>query len=204
MSRRLVVACVALCGGLAVSARAQTSPAARPDGGTAAASASAAGRGATSSPATSATAAAGDAMMTSATFDPARIRMKIETLQVSPPKVGAQGTGTLVIVNTGPGYEATAKVTLPYWMLSIADAEGTKIHMAGGGWSGPMKTGEKMTFTFDTHSTTMPGAQGKAFVFPKPGKYVVTMSVLPGGGLLTPVDTKTITVEVPTPNPALK
>jgi hypothetical protein len=149
---------------------------------------------AASAPATRA--AVTEEVMTPATFDPARISMRVDAFQVTSPRVGAQCVGTLVIVNTGSGYEHDAHQVLPYWMLTIAEANGIVIHMGGGGWSGPMRTGESRTFTFDTHSNSAPGAEGRPFVFPRPGRYTVTVSVFPGGGLFTPVDTKTITVQV--------
>jgi hypothetical protein len=209
MRPKLVVAYLALCAAAALAALVLTNSATPGGGRASSASAPRVGREAASRPATTRAAVAGItatrgtsttvAMMTPATFDPARIRMKINAFQVNPPKVNAKCTGTVVIVNTGPGYEHDANQVLPYWMLTIADAEGAEIHMGGGGWSGPMRTDEFRTFIFDTHSNSVADAQGRPFLFPKVGTYTVTVSVFPGGNLLTPVDTKTVTVDVPTP-----
>ncbi len=66
-----------------------------------------------------------------------------------------------------------------------------------------MTTGGKVSLTFDTHSNSLPAAQGKTFVFPTPDKYVVTMTLYPGRDVQTPVDTKTLAIEVTkAPSPA--
>ena len=222
MRQSHVIACLFLCVGAALATAAQTAPATRlsgrapttatnprPSGRAPAATippvsgraptTGPVARGTSSRPATSSSSRPADVMMTPSTFDPARIRMKIGTFQFNPPKVDAQCIGTLVILNTGPGYEQDPTHVLPYWVLTIADDKGTEIHRAGGSWAGPVKTGESKSLTFDTHSNSVPGAQGKPFFFPRPGKYTVTMSIFPGGDVLTPVDTKPVEVEVPTP-----
>jgi hypothetical protein len=156
----------------------------------------------TSTATRSATTSRPEPLMTPATFDPARIRMKIETFQITPPKVGSQCTGSLTILNTGPGYAQDPAHVLPYWTLTIADSKGTPLYTGSGAWSGPMNTNARITLNFDTHSNSLPDPPGKPFLFPAPDKYAVTMTLYPGRDLKTPVDTKTLTVEVPKPAPA--
>jgi hypothetical protein len=140
-------------------------------------------------------------LMTPANFDPARIRMKIETFQITPPKVGTQCTGSLTILNTGPGYAQDPAHVLPYWTLTIADSKGAPLYTGSGAWSGPMNTNARITLNFDTHSNSLPDPPGKPFLFPAPDKYAVTMTLYPGRDLKTPVDTKTLTLDVPKPAP---
>ena len=67
--------------------------------------------------------------------------MKIESFQVTPPKVEGPCTGSFTVVNTGPGYENDPAQVLPYWMLTIADSKGTPLYKGAGTWSGPVATG---------------------------------------------------------------
>ncbi len=135
-------------------------------------------------------------------YDPRNVRLVIGELTVDPAIVERQCTGSLVVRNVGPSYPDPADVVGPYYMLQIHDAAGKLIFRAGGSWGGPMEAGAEQKLTFDTHSNTLPGAGGRAFLLPKVGPHTLRVTLHPGQ-LKKTLDEKTVPLTValrPTPD----
>ena len=126
--------------------------------------------------------------------DPPGSMLRIMSIKVHPASVEQQCPAEVVISNGGVGYQTPPTVPNDGIVIRIFDSRGRLIFRAGHAWGG-LKLEEPLCLNTDTHSNTLRAACGKPFLFPKPGRYTLSITACRGdSGKWT--DSKSVTFYV--------
>ncbi|MHC4716957.1 MAG: HEAT repeat domain-containing protein [Planctomycetota bacterium] len=126
--------------------------------------------------------------------DPPGSALRIMSVKVRPAGVEQQCRAEVVISNGGVGYRPPSGVICDSIMIRIFDSRGRLIFRAGHAWGG-MEPWEPLCLNTDTHSNILRAAGGKPFLFPKPGRYTLSITACRGdSGKWT--DSKSVTFHV--------